>query len=72
MTFPLTPDQLAAKEAVLATNGIYISGPSGTINSHGVTANYSYDGTVLTVTVTGHPWYIPQDVVESKLSAFLS
>lgn len=72
MTISITPEQLAAKEAVLAQNGIVITGTSGEVNSHGCVIDYTYADPVLALTVRSHPFLAPESLVESKLAAFFA
>lgn len=72
MNILITRPQLQAKKAVLAQNGIVIDGDSGTVDSHGVTVDYTYDGETLALTVVKKPFFCPESAVEDKLREFFA
>jgi len=67
----VTPDKFATlRDNLLSTHQAEITGTlSGTITSHGVTANYRYDPDALslTVDVIHHPFFIPVSAIEHQL-----
>lgn len=68
MTFALTRQQLEAKRAELAAQGIQLEGDSGTVSKQGVTITFTYGEPSLIVTVTnygGHPSFFVNHAVSS-------
>jgi hypothetical protein len=60
----------ALRGQLVANHQAEVTGTTdGTINGHGVTANYHYDGAnqTLAVDVTHHPFFIPVSAIESQL-----
>jgi len=55
-----------------SSEGIDLSGPTGTIEKMGVKAGYSYDGETLTVEVKEKPVFVTREFVEEKLKAWLA
>jgi hypothetical protein len=68
---PISEAQFASLTTRLRTNGIDLTGPSGTLTKDGVTANYTHADGKLTVEITGHPSYYPVALIESKLQSYL-
>ena len=68
----LTPEQFASKAAQLKVEeGLELSGNTGTLSKSGVTAQYSYDGQYLSVTITHKPFLVSERYCESKLTEWL-
>ena len=64
----MTPDRFAVLAAKLkAKQGVILTGNKGTISAHGAQADYNYDGTDLTVTVTHSPFPFSKGAAESWL-----
>jgi len=57
-----------------ATMNIDPSGTTGTVTGHDVTASITYSGatSVLTVTVTKHPFWYPLSAVEEGISTSIN
>lgn len=70
MNIPITPEQLEAKRASLAANGINIVGDSGEVKSHGCIVDYSYDGATLALTVKHAPWPLSVYYVERHIETY--
>ena len=54
-TWPVTPAQYAAMEADVNASGFPISGNFGEAEKDGVTVDWGYDGTTLSITVVSAP-----------------
>jgi hypothetical protein len=72
LQIPISRERLEEKRAELAANGITLTGDIGVIDSHGVRAVYSYDGTTLSVEVKGKPFLVSKSYVEGKIKEWLS
>jgi hypothetical protein len=71
-SFTATPDQIASLRNQLYAEGVTLpDGNSGQITGDGITANFSYDGTTLTVTIIDKPWYIPASMIFDKIQSHL-
>ncbi len=68
----LTPDQYAAKQTQLAAEGVILSGNAGVASKEGVVIAYSYLDEELTATVLHHPFMVPDGVIESRLTQWLT
>jgi hypothetical protein len=68
---PMNETQFAAAKQQLATQGVDLSEPSGTISRQGVTADYAWADNKLTIEVKAHPMFLPKSMIESRLKAFL-
>lgn len=68
MTFQLTRQQLEAKRALLASEGVVLTGDFGKITDKEVTIQFSYGEPNLIVTVLdygGHPSFIVNHIVSN-------
>lgn len=72
ITFPLTPEQFAARKAELEKNGVPITGNAGTISKMGVRVEYVYNGSTLTVTVLKKPFLISEKTLVGKINDWFS
>jgi hypothetical protein len=64
----MTAERFAQLSAKLKANqGIVLNGNKGTVNAHGTQADYNFDGTELTVTVTHSPFPFSKGAAESWL-----
>jgi hypothetical protein len=70
LIFPMSDAQFAAAVTRLREDGVYISGPSGTLTKDGVTANYTHADDKLTVEITDHPFFFPLSLIEGKLKEY--
>jgi hypothetical protein len=71
ISIPMTPAQVAAKEAQLKQEfGIVVSGTSGEVTIEDVDVAWTYDGTTFGATVL-HKSFLVRGVYESKLKAAL-
>jgi len=72
MQVKMTQGKFDAVASRLKSEGIELSGPTGTIEKMGVKAGYSYDGEMLTVEVMEKPFLVTREYVEEKLKAWLA
>ncbi len=63
-------DAVAAR--LKSSQGIELSGPTGTIEKMGLKARYSHDGETLTVEVLEKPSFVTREYVEEKLKEWLA
>jgi hypothetical protein len=63
-------DAVAAR--LKSSEGIELSGSSGTIEKMGVKATYSYDGEMLTVELVEKPFFVTREYVEEKFKEWLA
>jgi hypothetical protein len=63
--------QFATASQRLRTNGIELSGPSGTLTKDGVTAKYAHALGVLTVEIIEKPFFMPLSAIEGRLKAYI-
>ena len=64
----MTPERFAQLAAKLKANhDVVLAGNKGTISAHGAQADYNYDGTDLTITVTHAPFPFSKGAAESWL-----
>jgi hypothetical protein len=63
--------QFAAATQRLRTNGIELTGPTGTLTKDGVTAKYTHAEGKLTVEIIDRPFLLPLSLIEGKLRAYL-
>jgi hypothetical protein len=70
LSFPMTDAQFAAAVSRLRSDGIEISGPSGTLTKDGITAKYIHANGTLTVEITDRPFFVPVSLIEGKLKAY--
>lgn len=72
-SFPLTPQQFAAKKDQLRQNGVAVPDDNaGEIISQGVTVDYSYDGQTLSLTIKDKPFFYPDILVEGRIREWFS
>ena len=72
LSYPLTPEQYAAKTKVIAEkHRIQISGNEGRIEKMGAVIQYRYDGANLTLDVVEKPFFISQEQAEQFLRQML-
>jgi len=70
LSIPMSDAQFAAATARLREDGVFISGPSGTLTKDGITGNYEYANGKLTVDITDRPFFVPLSLIEDKLRAY--
>ena len=68
---PMSEAQFAAATQRLRTNGIEITGTTGTLNKDGVTAKYTYGAGKLAVEIVDRPSLLPLSLIEGKLQSYL-
>ena len=72
MQVKMTPGQFdAIVERLRSSQGIHLTGPTGTIEKMGVKAGYVYDGETLTVELLEKPFLVTREYVEEKLKEWL-
>jgi hypothetical protein len=67
----MSETQFAAATQRLRSNGIELTGPSGTLVKDGVTAKYTYDDGNLSIEIVDRPMFLPLSLIEGKLQAYL-
>jgi hypothetical protein len=73
MQIPLSAEEFAAKARQLAeTEGIALTGNSGTISKSGVTASYAYENGLLTVTILNKPFFVSTEYCEEQMRNWLT
>ncbi len=68
---PMSEAQFAAATQRLHSNGIELTGTTGTLSKDGVTAKYVYGEGKLAVEIVDRPFMLPISLIESKLQAYL-
>jgi len=68
---PMSEAQFDAAAQRLRTNGIELTGATGTLSKDGVTAKYTYGEGKLVVEVLDRPFMLPISLIESKLRTYL-
>jgi hypothetical protein len=68
---PMSEAQFAAATQRLRTNGIELTGTTGTLSKDGVTANYTYGAGKLAVEIVDRPSLLPLSLIEGKLQSYL-
>ncbi len=68
---PMSDGQFAAAAQRLRTNGIELTGPTGTLTKDGVTAKYTHADGTLTVEIVDRPFLLPLSLIEAKLKVYL-
>lgn len=68
---PMTETQFAAATERLRTNGIELTGTTGTLTKDGVTAKYTYAGETLAIEILDRPFMLPISLIEGRLQAYL-
>ena len=71
ISIPMSDTQFAAATQRLRTNGIELTGPTGTLSKDGVTAKYEHAGGVLNVEIVGRPVFLPVSLIEGRLRSYL-
>ena len=74
-TIPATQDQVGNLIAKLQTHNSTVSNPSPNqyvISGHGIYATASFDGTILSVSVSKKPFFVSMDMIENGLKSNLS
>jgi hypothetical protein len=69
---PLSPEQFATASAVLAKQGIAITGDKGEISKSGVTARYGYADGQLTIDITHKPFFVTTEYCEEQIKGWLA
>ena len=72
MQIAMTEAEFASVAERSKTQGIELSGRSGTIERMGVKASWAFDGSDLTVDVLKKPFFLSQETIEQKLREALS
>ena len=67
---PMTEAQFASATRRLADNGIHLEGREGTLTKDGITANYNYNGSTLTIDITERPFLLPLSLIEGRLQSY--
>jgi hypothetical protein len=67
----MSETQFAAATQRLRTNGIELTGTTGTLTKDGVTAEYLYAEGKLAIKIVDHPFFLPLSLIESKLLSYL-
>jgi hypothetical protein len=52
--------------------GVEIAAPNGVIEKNGISATYSYDGTMFTATVTHAPFPLSEKYCETRIQEWLT
>ena len=63
--------QFEAATQRLRTNGIELTGTSGTLTKDGVTAKYTYAAGKLAVEILDRPSLLPLSLIEGRLQSYL-
>jgi hypothetical protein len=71
ITIPISDTQFDSLTTRLRSNGIDLTGPSGTLTKDGVTAQYTHAAGKLTVEITNRPSLLPLSLIEAKLQSWL-
>ncbi len=70
LSIPMSDAQFAAASNRLRSNGIELTGPSGTLTKDGITAKYEHAAGKLTVEIIDRPFLLPLSLIEGKLQAY--
>lgn len=68
---PMTEAQFAAATERLRTNGIELTGNTGTLTKDGVTAKYTYGEGKLAIEILDRPFLLPLSLIEGRLQSYL-
>jgi hypothetical protein len=68
---PMSDAQFARLTTRLQTNGIALTGPTGTLTKDGITAKYTHADGLFTVEILDRPTLLPLSLIEGKLQAYL-
>ena len=71
ISIPMSDAQFAAATQRLRSNGIELTGPSGTLSKDGVTAKYDHANGVLKVEILDRPQFLPVSLIEGRLQSYL-
>ena len=63
--------QFATATTRLRSNGIELTGPSGTLSKDGITAKYEHADGKLTIEIVDRPFLLPLSLIEGRLQAYL-
>jgi hypothetical protein len=67
----MSEEQFAAASRRFATNGIELTGNSGTLTKDGITAKYDYVDGHLKIEVLDRPFFLPLSMIEGRLEHYL-
>jgi hypothetical protein len=67
----MSETQFSAVAQRLRSNGIEMTGPTGTLTKDGVTAKYVYADSKLSIEILDRPFLLPLSLIEGKLQAYL-
>ena len=67
----MSDQQFTAVCKRLRSNGIDLTGPSGTLTKDGVTAKYTHANGKFTVEIIDKPSLLPLSLIEGKLQVYL-
>jgi len=67
----MSDHQFAAVSKRLSSNGIDLTGSSGTLTKDGVTAKYTHANGNFTVEIIDKPSLLPLSLIETKLQVYL-
>ena len=68
---PMSETQFAAASGRLRTNGIDLTGSSGTLSKDGITARYEHANGLLRIEILDKPFLLPESLIEGRLRAYL-
>lgn len=68
---PMTEAQFATATERLASHGVQLAGPTGTLSRNGVTARYEHADGVLRITIVDKPFLLPESLIEGQLKGYL-
>lgn len=68
---PMSEEQFATASRRFATNGIELTGNSGTLTKDGITAKYDYAEGHLKIEVIDRPFFLPLSMIEGRLQHYL-
>jgi hypothetical protein len=71
ISVPISDSQFASLTARLRTNGIELSGDTGTLTKDGITAKYTHANGLFTVEIIDRPDLLPLSLIEGKLQSYL-
>jgi len=71
ISIPMSDAQFAAATTRLRTNGIELTGPTGTLSKDGVTAKYVHADGLLKVEILDRPAFLPVSLIEGRLQSYL-
>jgi len=71
ISIPISDSQFASLTNRLRTNGIELTGDTGTLTKDGVTAKYTHANGLFTVEILDRPSLLPLSLIEGKLQSYL-